>query len=54
MSYTVEIDHDGLIEALEDFLHNVYENIQEQDKVLEIRIHSRLIEIVIGDEERDA
>ena len=54
MSYTVEIDHDGLIEALENYLHNVYENIQDGDDVLEVRVHHRLIEIVIGNKERDA
>lgn len=49
MAYRLIIDHDTLIDALEEKLHNVYENIKEGDKITSLSLQGwNTIEIVIG------
>lgn len=50
MAYIVEIDHDTLIDALEEKVGNVYEHIQEGDKIEHIEVGYSAIVITIGKE----
>ena len=51
MSYTLSISHEDLIDALEDKLGNVYENIKEGDRIEFVRIGYAQVFITIGEEE---
>ena len=51
MSYTVAIDHEVLIDALEEKLGAVYEHIKEGDKVEKVRIGYRQVFITIGEDD---
>lgn len=51
MSYTVEISHDDLIDALEDKVGGVWEHIQEGEEIETIRVGYASIFITIGKEE---
>ena len=54
MAYTIIISGSDLIDALEDKLRNVYENINEGNRITRIQLHrGDEIEIVIGEEEEE-
>jgi len=50
MSYTVEIDHDTLIDALEEKVGGIYEHIQDGDMIEAVELGVHIITIVIGKE----
>jgi hypothetical protein len=51
MAYTVTIRGSELIDALEDKLRDVYQNIEEDDRIIKVQLHfGDEVEIVIGKE----
>lgn len=52
MAYKVTIRGSDLINLLEDWFGNVYQNIKEEDRITEIRLRfGDEVEITIGEEE---
>ena len=48
MTYIVKISGSNLIEALEEKLGNVFENIKEDDRITNIKLYGDDVEITIG------
>lgn len=52
-AYVVAISHDDLINALEDYLGNVYEHIEEGDRVEKVVLGYTQVFITIGEDKED-
>ena len=49
MTYTVQISHEALIEALEEKLGGIFEHIKDGDKIESIRLGYTQVYITIGE-----